>query len=1449
MRWLKRIFAPEPEPAETAPAVDGDELLRAAFECERRGELAEAERRYGVVPEDHPARAQALYYMARIALTDHRREEAVALFQGAADLCPGEALYWLSLADALYAARRFAEAVTAYESSRALQAEPSVLACNYAAALVEVGRREEARIELERLRELSPYTPQVHFNLGGIYREYCRTAEAVAAYRRALELSPGHAPSFDNLLLELNVDASFSAEAIYAEHRRFGEHFARPYTPPIADRSWPRRLRVGYVSPDFRNHVVSFFLEPVLAHHDHQRFEIFCYHVHAQKDQVTESMRPLADHWRDCEDLSDAQLAERIRSDRIDILVDLAGHTGDNRLLVFAEKPAPVQATYLGYPNTTGLTAIDYRITDPVADPPGRSERLNSERLIRLPDSHFCFRPGADAPPVEPSPAETAGFVTFGCFNHFAKISRPFLDTVARVLAAVPRSRFVLKGRPLGAPDVAAGVRRHFERAGIESTRIELRGWEPTARSHLRVYNSIDIALDSFPYGGATTTCEALWMGVPVVTYAGERHAGRMCASILTTVGLGEWVARDPDEYVSKCVELSGDLKRLAELRRGMRDRVRGSPLLDEARFTRNLEHCYIEMWERSVFPSPVPHSAGAEALASMFEQARAQRGSGEAMAAVETCQKILTDTPDHAGALELLWDVGLEAKTPGIAIEPLARGIALRPGDARLHYMLGCALQAQGSAEDAAGAFRRVLELEPRMAKAHNNLGCVLEAMGKLEEAGRSYAKAVETDPSLAQARHNLGILRDRLSDRQGAIGHISRALALEPRNAAWRCRLAELQLEDSRLDAALASFRAAAELDPDDQRILAGLGAALLQTGRVEEAGAALRRALELDPSQAWLESRLLHAEHYLGGDDAPVLFEKHQAWARRHARGLIRFTTRAPRPRVSGRRTNVAYLAPDFSDLSVAPFIEAVLAAHDRREFNVFCYSTAGGEDKAVHRLRGHGCTWRDISRMDDMQATDPIRADSIDILVDLAGHRRGGRPLLLAHRAAPVQVSWLGYPGTTGMDAVDYRLTDAVADPAGTAERWHAEKLLRLPDGFLCYTPPADAPDIAAPADLGLGHVTFACFNKIEKITTEMVALWARLLGALPRSRMILQARGFAAESARTRILEFFAARGIAADRVDLLRPDPSYSAHLARYHDIDIALDVFPYNGRATTCEALWMGVPVVTLAGRTHVSRMAASILHSAGLSDCIAQTADQYVEIALRLAQDVDGRHRLRREMRERMRASPLLDASRFARALEDAYREMLSEKSRSTQGADRAQSEPLRLHIGGKQRKPGWKILNAQPGAEVDFVGDCANDLGQFEDGSVAEIYASHVLEHLGYNRDLPRTLAECHRILHAGGIARISVPDFEVLCRLFLDPERTKDERFFVMRMVFGGQIDEYDFHHVGLTFELLHDYLKQAGFSRVERVRDFGLFDDASTLRYANVPISLNVIAFK
>ena len=481
------------------------------------------------------------------------------------------------------------------------------------AAYLRADRLDDAQAALVRALELRPRFADAFASIGDVFHLQGKVDEAIACYRKALQLKPSAAKVHSNLLLTLNYHRKLDAKVIFAEHAKWADQHARALAAEIRehhnDPDPDRPIRVGYVSPDFRRHSVNYFVEPLLTARDRGAFHVTCYSDVIRPDDETDRIMTLCDRWRDARPLSDEELAKLVRDDEIDILVDLAGHTGTNRLGVFARKPAPVQVTYLGYPNTTGLGAIDYRLTDAAADPPGKTEPFHIETLVRLP--HFlCYQPPADAPPVGPSPIAKNGFVTFGCFNVLAKVNPEAMGLWAKMMAVLPGSRLVMKDRlgTLAYPARRRYVQDIFAYHRVAADRLDLLGKEPDFGNHLSAYGKVDVMLDPFPYNGTTTTCEALWMGVPVVALAGTRHAARVGVSVLQAAELPELVAATPEAYARTAVALARDPQRLGQLRAGMRQRMSASPLLDAAAFTASLENAYRDMWQHWC---RAPHDGG----------------------------------------------------------------------------------------------------------------------------------------------------------------------------------------------------------------------------------------------------------------------------------------------------------------------------------------------------------------------------------------------------------------------------------------------------------------------------------------------------------------------------------------------------------------------------------------------------------------------------------------------------------------------------------------------------------------------------------------------------------------------------------------------------------------------------------------------------------------------
>ncbi len=391
-------------------------------------------------------------------------------------------------------------------------------------------------------------------------------------------------------------------QQIFDEHAAWGRLHTNPKIHPSLtgsnSRDPNRPLRIGYVSADFRHHSVSFFMRGLLAVHDPAAVEIFCYADKVKPDPTTDRIQSSVPNWRDVTGRTDSELFRLIQNDQIDILIDLSGHTGGNRLSVFALKPAPLQATYLGYIDTTGLQAIDYRITDPLADPPGATEAFYTEKLLRLPQTFACYSPPPDAPPVGPLPALAQGVVTFASFNTIQKINPPLLRTWCDLLALVPHARLLIVAKAFKYSTVQSRILSQFKDWGIDPGRITLTG-DQTFTQYLALHNSVDIVLDTFPVCGHTVTCHALWMGVPVVSLGGETYCQRLGVSVLTNLGLPQLLAKTPHQYIEIAAGLAADLPRLSQLRATLRDRLTNSPLINAPAFARQIEAAYREIWRR----------------------------------------------------------------------------------------------------------------------------------------------------------------------------------------------------------------------------------------------------------------------------------------------------------------------------------------------------------------------------------------------------------------------------------------------------------------------------------------------------------------------------------------------------------------------------------------------------------------------------------------------------------------------------------------------------------------------------------------------------------------------------------------------------------------------------------------------------------------------------------
>jgi protein O-GlcNAc transferase len=578
--------------------------LKTAIENYQAGKLEVACQQLVDYCQHNPANARLLCLASQLCYQTGRIEQSIGFLEQAREKSPGDSEIWFSLGGLYAGQNNIPAAISCYRESLRIAPDKAHVWSNLGVIYYRM-QDYGASIEcLTRAVTINSQDEKALFNLGLALIATGRVVEADRMFRAAREVAPDNEAIHSALLFNLNYLPGLTPMAVFDEHRRWGarlEEKVRPGENVPALSPEGRKLRIGYISPDFRQHSVFYFIAPVLRMHDRSTIECYGYSDVLQPDDATAQLQNATDHWRDVSRMTDEQLHRQIREDAIDILVDLAGHTAGNRLAVFAARAAPVQVSWLGYPGSTGLRQMDYRLTDERADPVAVADKLHTETLVRLEGGFLCYQPPAVTPFPGNTPALTNGFLTFGSFNNLAKVTDQVIVMWSDILKRVPGSKMVLKAKGLGDPATRERILGVFRGCGVDPGRVECLGYIGGVDNHLGQYNRIDIALDTTPYNGTTTTCEALWMGVPVVTIAGDRHVSRVGCSLLTAVGLEALVADCRDAYVDVAVVLAGSIERLQEIRSQMRGQVRTSPLMDASGFTRNLERHFRRLLAASV--------------------------------------------------------------------------------------------------------------------------------------------------------------------------------------------------------------------------------------------------------------------------------------------------------------------------------------------------------------------------------------------------------------------------------------------------------------------------------------------------------------------------------------------------------------------------------------------------------------------------------------------------------------------------------------------------------------------------------------------------------------------------------------------------------------------------------------------------------------------------------
>lgn len=791
-------------------------------------------------------------------------------------------------------------------------------------------------------------------------------------------------------------------------------------------------------------------------------------------------------------------------------------------------------------------------------------------------------------------------------------------------------------------------------------------------------------------------------------------------------------------------------------------------------------------------------------------------------------------------------------------AVKAYESAVTINSESAEAQFKLGRGYASLTLSDKAEKCYRRALAIQPAHAEAANNLGVIAFDRREFAEAEQLYRRALAERLDYFEAHLNLGQVLVETERLIEASYHFGRACELAPESAFAAELLGKVSLLSGMISKAIHSLERAIAIDGQAANPWALLGVCRQRLGSYAEAEKAYRKSLKCSSTHnyAWHCFLLMTNYAYREKDEA---FALHRAFGEAMGgdNSLLPFNNR-PDP---SRRLRIGFVSGDLRFHSVSYFIGSVLPEVSRNDFELWAYFNYSKSDSRTAEMQRSFYAWRDIWGRSDVEVAKQIREDGIDILFDLSGHTSHNRLAVFAQKPAPVQVSWVGYPNTSGLTQIDYRLTDALADPQGDSDEFYTEHLWRLPHGFLCYWPPTWAPRVAESPSRSLGYVTFGSFNNRQKIGVECVVLWAKLLQAVPDSRLLIKSVfGVDEQTSRDALVNQFVSLGISAERIRIESAKASQEEHLAMYSEIDIALDTYPYHGVTTTCEALWMGVPVVSRQGDRHVSRVGASILTNASLGDLVADSDEQFVEIASQLAADIDSLSVIRGALREVVKASRLTNGSAMANDISSAMRQMWEIYCTNVKTQTGENEAPglddggrvngdgiMRLVIGGNEPRDGWQYFSSESGDGIAFDGDLC-DLGRFGTDTYSEVYCAHIVQRLA-QADLQAYLKDLHRILRPGGKLYLAVPDLDALAWMFSSPLYAKTDKFQLMRLMFGRQDDQFDFNHIGLNADFLSDYLRSAGFARVEHVESFGLFEDVSTLQVNGTLVSLNLLAIK
>jgi len=1224
--------------------------------------------------------SSASFFMRGCALQQlNRPAEALICFDHALALRPEDAEAHGNRGLSLMALNRNAEALESLKTSLRLDGSNAALWNNCGCVLVNLGRPAEAISCFDDALARKPDFAQGLINRGSAQASLKHYAAAVADFERALQLDPGFPYAAGNLALYRLHSSDWrhfdEDKAVIQQGVRDGKRVVLPFvhlalsespaeqlhcasiwtTNEAPARSAPLwrgesyrhdRIRVAYVSADLHSHATAALMAGVFEQHDRKAFEIIAMSFGRDDETAMRArVRSAFDQFIDVRSKSDFEIATLMRRLEIDIAVDLKGYTRENRAGIFAYRPCPVQAAYLGYPGTMGAPYMDYLIGDRIVTPE-EHKPFYRERIVWLPDSYQCNTARAltaDSRTRSHWGLPEQGFV-FCCFNNSFKITPAMFTVWMRLLRAVRGSvLWLLEDNA----ESRANLRREAEARGIAADRLVFAVRVPL-EEHLARHSHADLFLDTQPYGAHTTASDSLWAGVPVLTIAGPTFSARVAASLLHATGLPELVTADLAAYEAAALRLAWEPGSLDTIRAKLASDRERLPLFDTARFTRNLETAYGTM------------------------MARSRRGEAPESFAVENSAAF--DKPDVASP-EAVSANGSAAQQPASTPIPI-------PDAAAAAFLNGCRLIRENDFAHALDCFGQAISIAPHFAEALTNRGAVLVALNRPGEAIGALDEAVAINPAMAEAWNNRGNALSALSRFEEAVVSFDRALALRPRQIETLVNRGTALVALRRADEALASYDEALQVHSAHGPALHGRANALFELKRFDEAVRAYEAAAAADPSRDvagilafarlqccdWrmrehdrimltgpnlsVYGRVVDPFQYLAISSSPEDQKRcAEIWtATKHPPGTAPLWTGEE---YRHDRIRIAWLSADFRNHPVAQALSGFWERRDTKRFESIAISWGAPDGSEMReRIMRNFDEFIVVERKTDADVARLLREREIDIAIDLMGFTADCRPGILAARPCPIQASFLGFAGTMAAVYIDYLLADAVAIP-DSERRYFSETVLHLPGSFF---PVDNSRAVSNPltrqeAGLPATGFVFACFNNAYKYSPETFDLWMRLLRQIDGSVLWLSAGHPAARHNLQREAEL---RQVDPGRIIFASYVAEPERHLARLGAADLFLDTLPYNAHATAADSLLAGVPVLTCRGATFAGRVAASLLSAAGLPELIAEDLAQYEELAIRLARDEIALRVLKEKLATARQSQPLFDTTGYATRLE---------------------------------------------------------------------------------------------------------------------------------------------------------------------------------------------------